>query len=116
MIKTKAEMFSHGMIAGMALNCLNLSRTPVSDFSALKGMPLRELYLAESRFKETDVLAGGTEKASHGTVVQASRDGIDVATGEGLLRVKRLQPAGKRAMSAAEFGNARDLGGAVFGA
>jgi methionyl-tRNA formyltransferase len=39
-----------------------------------------------------------------------------VATGEGLLRVKRLQPAGKRAMFAAEFGNARDLGGAVFGA
>jgi methionyl-tRNA formyltransferase len=77
-------------------------------FTSFDGDPLR--------IWEADVLAGGTQQAPPGTVVQASRDGIDVATGEGLLRIARLQPAGKRAMSAAEFGNARDLGGAVFGA
>ena len=41
---------------------------------------------------------------------------IDVATGEGLLRIVRLQRAGKRAMSAAEFARGeRDLAGATLG-
>jgi methionyl-tRNA formyltransferase len=50
-----------------------------------------------------------------GAVLQAGRDGIDVATGDGLLRILRLQAAGKRPVDAADFVNSRDLGGAVFG-
>ena len=38
-----------------------------------------------------------------GTVIRAAPDGIDVATGDGVLRVTVLQMPGKRAMSAAEF-------------
>lgn len=38
-----------------------------------------------------------------GTVVAAEAAGIDVATGEGLLRVSELQRAGRRAQEAAEF-------------
>ena len=47
-----------------------------------------------------------SEKASDespGTVVAADTHEILVATGEGLLSVTRLQPAGKRAMSVADF-------------
>ena len=77
-------------------------------FTSFDGDPLRVW--------ETEVLTGDTERAVPGTVVQSSKDGVDVATGEGLLRITKLQPAGKRMMSAAEFGNARDLGGAVLGA
>ncbi len=40
-----------------------------------------------------------------GTIVAANDDGIDIATAHGVLRVTRLQPAGKRCMSAAEFIN-----------
>ena len=53
--------------------------------------------------------------ASAGTVVATSEPGIDVATGDGVLRVERLQPAGKRPMPARDFLNAHDLDGAVFG-
>jgi methionyl-tRNA formyltransferase len=50
-----------------------------------------------------------------GRVVGAGRDGIDVATGDGLLRIARLQLPGKRAMSAPDFLNAHDPLGALLG-
>ncbi|WP_116475280.1 methionyl-tRNA formyltransferase [Zobellella maritima] len=42
-----------------------------------------------------------------GTVIAASRAGIDVATGDGILRLLSLQPPGKRAMSCQDLLNAR---------
>lgn len=50
-----------------------------------------------------------------GQVLAAGKAGIDVATGAGVLRLTRLQPPGKKPMSAAEFLNARHLDGARFG-
>ena len=50
-----------------------------------------------------------------GQVLAASKGGIEVATGAGVLRLTRLQPPGKRPMSAAEFLNARRLDDARLG-
>lgn len=44
-----------------------------------------------------------------GTVIATSKDGVDVATGDGVLRVKTLQIAGKRVLAAVDFINARPL-------
>lgn len=49
-----------------------------------------------------------------GTVVAASSAGIDVSTGNGLLRITRLQMPGKRAISAQEFLNANSTEGMIF--
>lgn len=38
-----------------------------------------------------------------GAVIEATKDGFKVATGDGALRVETLQPAGKKPMGAAEF-------------
>ncbi len=47
-----------------------------------------------------------------GQVVRVGRDGIDVQTGEGILRITELQPEGKRRMTAEAFlcGNAIEVG------
>ncbi len=50
-----------------------------------------------------------------GQVLATSAAGIDVGTGTGVLRLTRVQSAGRKAMSAAEFLKAHRLDGAVLG-
>ncbi len=47
------------------------------------------------------------EHYAPGQTVRVERDGIDVATGDGILRIRQLQPPGKKAMAVADFLNAR---------
>ena len=53
--------------------------------------------------------------ATPGTVMNAARQGIDVATGDGLLRITELQLPGKRAMRAHDFINAKQIQGVLLG-
>jgi methionyl-tRNA formyltransferase len=55
------------------------------------------------------------ESAQPGMVMSASREGIDVAAGDGWLRITQLQMPGKRAMSAQDFINAQDIQGVILG-
>jgi methionyl-tRNA formyltransferase len=48
-------------------------------------------------------------------VLATSAAGIDVGTGNGVLRLTRVQSAGRKAMSAADFLKAHRLDGAVLG-
>jgi len=80
---------------------------PVAQ-TTLEGATLR-IWSAEA---ESEDMAG--DSAAPGTVVGADRTGIRVATGAGRLCVTRLQPAGKKPMSAADYLNARHLDGARF--
>ncbi len=52
--------------------------------------------------------------ASPGSVVAASSAGVDVACGRGVLRLLRLQLAGRKPLAAAEFIKAQRLAGAIF--
>jgi methionyl-tRNA formyltransferase len=73
---------------------------PVAE-TRFQGEPLK---LLEARALDR------TAAAAPGTPLAATRDGIDIATGNGVLRILRLQVAGRRAQSAAEFINGRSLG------
>jgi methionyl-tRNA formyltransferase len=66
------------------------------------------------RIWETQVLDHG-HTAKPGNILAADKQGIEVATGQGVLRIVRLQMPGKRAMSAADFLNAHVVDGAALG-
>ncbi len=50
-----------------------------------------------------------------GSVVRADKQGIDIACGEGQLRITRLQRPGGKPQSAAEYLNAHKLDGVILG-
>lgn len=75
-------------------------------FTRLRGETLRCWQAAPT---------GTTSSAAPGTVLAATSDGIDVQTGEGCLRLIRVQEPGRKPVAAGQFAGARDLNGAVLG-
>jgi methionyl-tRNA formyltransferase len=84
---------------------------------AFDPWPVAETRLRDGRrlrvFEATALGDAGTA-APPGTIVAAGRDGIDVATGEGVLRLRRIQPPSGRAMDVEAYLAAHSLSGAVF--
>jgi methionyl-tRNA formyltransferase len=56
-----------------------------------------------------------TDSQPAGAILACTREGLDVATGRGVLRISRLQLPGKRAMDIADFANAQQLAGRFGG-
>ena len=79
---------------------------PVAYCSYQKNNKAPKLRLWQAQF---DMHAVPARDAIPGKVIAESAQGIDVATGEGLLRITQLQSEGKRRMSAADFLNANSL-------
>lgn len=59
-------------------------------------------------------LAHANSTAAPGTVVATGADGIQIATGSGILNLTRVQLAGRKAVSAAQFLNAHPVDGTVL--
>lgn len=79
---------------------------------AFNPWPVAEAGIAGERVrvwnaKARDPGLGTRESEKPGAIVAASKHGIDIACGEGLLRIGELQRAGGRVISAADYLNAR---------
>jgi methionyl-tRNA formyltransferase len=71
----------------------------------------QQLRIWEAQLAST---AAAREKTAPGTVTGAAPCGIDVACGNGALRITRLQLAGRKPVTAAELLNSERLAGASF--
>lgn len=75
---------------------------------AFNPWPVSYFIVDEQPIKvwQAQVLPAG-EDAEPGTIIHADKHGIQVATADGVLNITQLQPAGKKAMSAADLLNSR---------
>ncbi|MBT8132346.1 MAG: methionyl-tRNA formyltransferase [Gammaproteobacteria bacterium] len=89
----------------IALKVRAFNPWPVAD-TTLNGQQLR-VWAADAQ-------AGG-DAAAPGTVISDNDEYMSVSTGDGVLLIHSLQPAGKRVMAAQDFLNAHDVAGARLG-
>ena len=85
---------------------------PIAE-TRLNGTQLR---IWDAQLPESAVTGAGESGAgpSPGTVLAATHDGVDVACGRGVLRILRLQLAGRKPLFAQEFIKGQRLDGARF--
>ena len=82
--------------------------TLANKVRAFNPWPMTEAQLAGERVRIHGALAlDETHGATPGTVLRTGRDGIDIACGEGVLRIRVLQRDGGKAITAADYLNAR---------
>ncbi|MFV7456926.1 methionyl-tRNA formyltransferase [Stenotrophomonas maltophilia] len=75
---------------------------------AFNPWPIAEATLAGERVRIHDAVALEADHGqAPGTVLAAGRDGIDIACGQGALRLRVLQREGGKAITAADYLNAR---------
>jgi len=75
---------------------------------AFNPWPMAEAQVAGERLRIHGAIALPlVHRAAPGSVLQASRDGIDIACGEDALRIRVLQREGGKAITAADYLNAR---------
>lgn len=84
---------------------------------AFNPWPVAETRLNGQQLRIWDAMPiAQHSNATPGSVLRADANGIVAATGEGALNIQRVQLAGRKAMSAADFVNAHRLNGLAFGA
>jgi methionyl-tRNA formyltransferase len=76
---------------------------------AFDPWPVAEMSLAGDRVRVWAAMAVAMEAstAAPGAIIAATRHGIDIACGEGALRILKLQRAGGRVLDASDYLNAR---------
>ncbi len=105
--KEEAELNFHKSAAALEREIRAFNPWPVSYLS-LQHLAASQPQLATQQLKiwQASVEATSTS-AEPGTVLRADKKGIAIATAEGVLVLQLLQPAGKKAMAAADFLNGR---------
>ena len=90
---------------------LDWTRTAVelaNKVRAFNPWPMADALLAGERLRVHGAIAlDEAHDAAPGTLLRAGRDGLDVACGQGVLRIRVLQREGGKAITAADYLNAR---------
>jgi len=105
-VKAEAALDWHSSALELERKVRAFNPWPVAEAKLVDGRRLRVWQAA--------VLEPGPPPAGAGQIVAASKAGIDVATGAGILRLQRVQPPSGRVMDVEAYLAAHSLDGAVF--
>jgi methionyl-tRNA formyltransferase len=107
--EAKIDWLSSAMDIHLAIQAYNSWPVAYCSYQKKNKAAKLRLWLAE-------VVDGGSNytDSEPGEVIAESAQGVDVKTGEGIIRITRLQAEGKRQMSVADFLNANSLFGQVL--
>ena len=105
--KAEAELdFNSPTSSALALSRKIRAMTPWPIcYTQRNGKPLR-FWMAE--------VAEGHSDAQPGTVISCTKQGLDIATAEGILRITKLQLPGGKPLAIQDFVNAHDLTGELL--
>ena len=103
--KAEAEIDWQASAETLACQIQAFNPWPVA-FTQYQGQPLR-IWQAN--------VGDITTKKPPGLVISVTKAGMEIATGEGSLLIKQVQPSGKKAMPAYDFAQARQLTGQMLG-
>ena len=82
---------------------------------AFNAWPVAYTYLHEKRLRIWEAgLSNTVSQQVPGSVIAATKAGIEVSTGQGVLSIKSLQAAGGKIVSAQDFVNAHDIRNQCF--
>lgn len=77
---------------------------------AFKPFPGTWTFLNEQRFVVEEMrILDSADVDNPGTILSIAPDGFDVACGNGVVRILRVKPEGKKSMSARDFANGRNI-------
>lgn len=99
--KAEAKLDFHASAVELERKVRAFDPWPVAE-AEIAGERVR-VWGAQSRESEI----GNRQSGEPGAIIAASKHGIDLACGDGVLRILKLQRAGGRAISAADYLNAR---------
>jgi len=90
-----------------AFNAWPVAQTPIEVKGKSQMLRIWRARKVEGKGSNTD--------AQPGKVIGCDRQGIDVATGDGVLRLLEIQMPGKKPMDVKSFVNANDISGVILG-
>jgi len=84
------------------------ARVILNKINAFNPWPVAESHLSDKVYRIWEAEAKkSNSKVTPGTIIELGKQGIDVATGDGVLRITKIQQAGKKAIEVADFINSR---------
>lgn len=84
---------------------------------AMQPWPVMQTSISGAglRVFKASVVQHDGQHGAPGEVLKVNGDGFEVACGQGVLRIERVQPAGKKQMDAYAYANSRALKGEILG-